>query len=283
MSRRKQNTAAVTTDADDNTTPTTAQPVVADLNSDDAVEAALAALDAELSESHSPSEAVVIDINDQVLAEIEGDGEIVEEPIEEPEVQAASGLSIGDLTVVSGGEDEEPPVAEADEPLEDHDIDAVLAQVEAESEDSTPAAAPAATKPKRAPKAPAAPATPKRDFHTIAALDKPTLEANLNGCGAQKVIEKAQNLIQAIEVGKQLSRYTKVAVKTLVSDGKISGPGMVKKFEEVGLSTGTARAQAQQMTALFKIVGLAVPDVVSAKELVIADRALAHELMQLAA
>lgn len=97
------------------------------------------------------------------------------------------------------------------------------------------------------------------------------------------MIEKAQNLIQAIEVGKQLSRYTKVAVKTLVSDGKISGPGMVKKFEEVGLSTGTARAQAQQMTALFKIVGLAVPDVVSAKELVIADRALAHELMQLAA
>lgn len=278
--------AAETTDANTATVIST----VADPN-EDAIEAALAAIDAEANEqaeviSLAEVEVVVIDQTasaasvdvateadeiEELLAQAEAASETSDEnedaAVEEP-VEAVEAVSQGDVQEVI-----------------ENDADALLAELEADDGSAAPTTT--ATKPKRQPKSTSAatttPAAPKRDFHSIAQIDKPTLNANLDACNAKKVIEKAQNLIQAIEVGKKLSRYTSVAIKRLVSDGKITGKSLVDALEGEGLSIGTARAQAQQMTALFQIAGIAQKDATAPKELVIADKGLADELMKLAA
>jgi hypothetical protein len=124
---------------------------------------------------------------------------------------------------------------------------------------------------------------PTREFCSVAAIDKTTLDTNLAGLAAKKVNEKVANVIQAIETGKKLSRYTADAVKLLKSEGKVTGKSLVENFRSVGLGDGTARAQAQQMTALFKVLGIALPDPANSKELVIADTGLVDELVALAA
>lgn len=165
------------------------------------------------------------------------------------------------------------------------DIDAALAAADADT--PAPVAPVKAVKAARVKKdktaTVAAPSTPARDFYTVANIDAATLTANMAACEAIKVKEKANNLIAAIEHGKKLSRYTGIAVAALVADGKVSGKSLVEKFESVGLSAGTARAQAQQMTALFRMTGLVQADLTVPRDLYITDKRLADELVTLAA
>jgi hypothetical protein len=58
---------------------------------------------------------------------------------------------------------------------------------------------------------------------------------------------------------------------------------MADRFQAEGLSLGTSRAQAQQMTALFRLVGAAAPDANAPRDLVIQDNGLVQELAKLAA
>jgi hypothetical protein len=132
-------------------------------------------------------------------------------------------------------------------------------------------------------KQPKAPPVITRDFTAVAQIDRATLDANLAACNAKKVREKAENLIAAVQSGKKLSRYTQVAVKQLVANGAISGKDMVAAFLNEGLKEGTARAQAQQMTALFRLVGAVVPDATTKGRLVANDAGLIKELEALAA
>jgi hypothetical protein len=135
----------------------------------------------------------------------------------------------------------------------------------------------------RTPRTPKQPAAPMREFTAVAQIDQATLDANLAGCNAKKVKEKAENLISAITHGKRLSNYTKIAVHELTTNGRISGKSMADRFQAEGLSLGTARAQAQQMTALFRLVGAASPDATTPRDLVIQDNGLVQELVKLAA
>lgn len=232
---------------------------------------------------------------DAVLAMLNGDPvetELIvgepEEPVETEDGDGGTTFIDVEATVVAA-EPEEPVDAEIeDAELEPEDVAAALAQVEADDA----AAATTKTATKRAPRQPKAtttgtktttPSTPLRVFTDVAAIDPAVLKANLDGCSAKKVGEKAENVIQAVEHGKKLSRYTSDAIKKLSRDGRVTSKALVDEFLSLNLSDGTARAQSQQMTALFKMLGIASPDPANAKELVIADAALVEELVKLAA
>ena len=166
---------------------------------------------------------------------------------------------------------------EIDQP-DDTDVEAVLAELEADAP-----SAPAKTKAAKTPKQPKTPAAAAREFTSVATITQSDLDTNMAGIVAKKVIEKAQNVIQAVETGRKLSRYTADAVRALKADGRVSGKSLVDTFRGCGLSDGTARAQSQQMTALFKALGIAVADTANARELIISDTALVDELVLLAA
>lgn len=213
---------------------------------DDAVAAALAMIDAELHGEQEIADAVAASSESEEIA-----------PAAATEEESMEGL--------------EP---------DDADISAALAEIEADAAASAP---PTSTKkPKKSSTSKAAP-VPTRAFTDVAAIDKGQLDSNLNALNAKKVIEKAQNVIQAVETGKKLSRYTADAVKALKARGNISAKTLVETFRSAGLSDGTARAQSQQMTALFKALGMVVPDATNTRELVIADAGLVDELVQLSA
>jgi hypothetical protein len=127
-----------------------------------------------------------------------------------------------------------------------------------------------------------APATVMRDFTAVASIDEATLKANLDGISAKKVREKAENVIAAVQSGKKLSRYTADAVAHLKEQGRVNGKSLADMFQTKGLSLGTARAQSQQMTALFPLIGLATKEDGS-KDLVLQDNNLADELVKIAA
>lgn len=280
MSRRNRNNRSAAAAAD--TTPTveagTENVPAVDTTSDDAIEAALAAIEAE---TQTPGAVTVA----------------ADEPEAEPEVELDADIEAllaeeAPLTDTPPAETVEDVVENLEAVTEDdvadviqNDADALLAELDAADATDPVSAAPAPKAPRKKKDASttAAPTVQKRDFHSVAAIDAATLKTNLDGCNAKKVQEKAQNLIQAIEVGKKLSRYTSVAIKRLVADGKVTGKGLVETLQNEGLSVGTARAQAQQMTALFRIAGIAQPDAAAPRELVIADRGLADELARLAA
>ena len=324
MSRRskhQQNRAAAATSGnstemtvvDGNATGVAPGGAVADTTSDDAVDAALAAIDAEISEKAdvvalAQVEEVEIEQPDPLAAvDTDTDADEIEAILAEAADAEVAGSDMPDD--VTAGLAEEAPLTDTETPpaetVEDvvenlgavseddvkevieKDADALLAALDAHDNTDPQAVASAAstTKAPRKKKdaTQAAPAVPKRDFHSVASIDPATFKTNLDGCNAKKVQEKAQNLIQAIETGKKLSRYTSVAVKRLVADGKVTGKGLVEALQGEGLSLGTARAQAQQMTALFRIAGIAQPDQTAPKELVIADATLANELVKLAA
>jgi hypothetical protein len=295
---RNRNNQPVASAADASIETVADEATVIDTSSDDAIEAALAAIQAETDEAKEivamvtePVEVVDLGI-EAILA--------VTEPVEDtdPEIEAILAEHAEPVGVVQvEGAEEAPEIIEPTEPavveavseedvqdVIENDADALLAELEAD-DNGDPTATTAPKKAARQKKAAAtpAPSVPQRDFYSVASIDKATMDARLNACNAKKVIEKATNLIQAVEAGKRLSRYTSVAVKTLVSEGRVSGKKLVETFEAEGLSTGTARAQAQQMTALFKMTGVAAPDATAPRELVIADQTLADELMKLAA
>jgi hypothetical protein len=219
------------------------------------------------------------EIDPEILALL-GDesAELPVEPVADPEPVAADAVDAGEEMVVENAD------TDVEVQIEAHDEEEILSQLEGDenapaADASADPAATTTTRKKREPKA----AAPTRVFTDVAAIDPAAFKTNLDGSTAKKVNEKVSNLQGAIERGIKLSRYTQLAVKTLVADGKVSGKSIREMFEANGLSKGTAAAQSQQMTALFKIVGLATPDATNARELVLADRGLADELMQLAA
>lgn len=256
------NPAAV--DAANETTDTAvAADTSADATSDDAVAAALAMIEA------ATSGAIVPPVSD---ADLTPDGVDEAEALIEDEAaaDASTALIEGDVEAVITEPTDAAP----------EDVEAALAELEAQNapppaDEPEPTEAATQTKAPRTPKAPVV----VREFVSVAAIDAPTLKSNLDGINAKKVQEKAQNLIQAIESGKKLSGYTKKAVEVLVADGKITSKSLVDAYLGSGLKDGTARAQAQQMTALFKAVGLATPAAGSPRELMLADNDLAKELL----
>lgn len=164
--------------------------------------------------------------------------------------------------------------------IEAEDEDAVLAALEAEEDDSAPA-----DKPKSKKKA-AAPAQPvvTRQFCDVADhMDDKALKTALDGITAKKVAEKASNVVQAITTGKKLSGFTALAIKLLTEQGHVTSKELVEAYQKDGKSLGTARAQAQQQTALFKALSIATPDATDAKKLVACDNGLVKELAVLAA
>lgn len=172
---------------------------------------------------------------------------------------------------------------DADVSLEPEDEDAVLAAVEAEEEDSAPAPAAKSGRKRSASKTQSAPVVLRQFTDVADHLDAAELKSRLDGINAKKVAEKAQNLVSSIETGKRLSGFTALAVRELTANGRVSGKSLVEAFLIDGKSLGTARAQAQQMTALFKALGIAQPDPNNGRELIVADNALVRELATLAA
>lgn len=93
---------------------------------------------------------------------------------------------------------------------------------------------------------------------------------------AKKVREKIENAVASVDRGKKLSRFTELAVKELVTKGTVTGKDLVTMFEGQGLAIGTARAQGQQMTAIFRTLGLAAKD---GGAYTLANRTLAEKLI----
>lgn len=186
-------------------------------------------------------------------------------------------------TATDEGENVVIGLEEALEPAEETqpaDVDAALKELEVA--DQQKAASKSAPKGKKATEPTVV--IPVRAFTDVAAIDEAELKSRLDALNAKKVHEKVQNLIQTVEGRKsKLSRYTRDAVKLLAKDGKVSGKSLVEMFMAEDLSVGTARAQAQQMTALFKVVGAVAPTAGDKHELAIADQGLVDELVKLAA
>lgn len=252
MKRTKKNSSpAVATVEDD-----------ANGNFQDAVMNAVVELETEQTDEPAPevAETVTPVIDEDVLALIAGSDDEPEAPVAETETSEG-----GDPADSAPA----PVEIDADEPTDDE----VLATIAGSGKQKAP----------KAPKAPKAAPAIMREFTAVAQIDQATLDANLAACTAKKVREKIDNLIAAIQTGKKLSVYTQVAVRELVANGSISGKDMVSAFLTAGLKEGTARAQAQQMTSLFKVVGAVVPDATQKGRLVANDKGLIDELAKLAA
>lgn len=210
-----------------------------------------------LPEGVEPSIEAEESSEEDILAELEAADEAITEEATEVEVQATEDVDVS---------------------LEAQDEDAIIAELEA-----TPATASKASRKKAGPKTPAAPVVTRQFCDVADHLDDASLKTALDGINAKKVTEKATNVVQAITTGKKLSGFTKLAVKTLVTDGRVSGKSLVAAYQADGKSLGTARAQAQQMTALFKALGIAQPDPANPRDLVPANNGLVRELELLAA
>lgn len=74
---------------------------------------------------------------------------------------------------------------------------------------------------------------------------------------AKKVVDKAENLLDAAAGRRNLSVYTRIAIDALTKDGAFTSGDLVKLLESRQYSPGTARAQAQQMMALLPLAGIA--------------------------
>lgn len=155
-----------------------------------------------------------------------------------------------------------------------------IAKASAEAKSAAPATTTTTTTANAAPKAAEAKTkAPERKFCDIAAITTQKFTANQNSLKAKKVAEKVKNAVAAIEQGKKLSKYTRSALTMLKSGGEVTGPSITKQFEADGLSPGTARAQAQQQTALFKVIGVAKPTGDNGRTLVTDDLKLIDALL----
>lgn len=144
-------------------------------------------------------------------------------------------------------------------------------------DDSTETIVEAETKPAKAPKATktakTAAATKEPKAPKEAKPAKPQREAARDALGAEaydailaviadpkvakKVVDKAENLLDFAAGRRALSTYTRVTLDALVKSGATTSTELVKLLESRDYSPGTARAQAQQMMALFPLVGVA--------------------------
>jgi hypothetical protein len=94
-------------------------------------------------------------------------------------------------------------------------------------------------------------------LEAVGAADETTFAARVSGV-AKKVREKIDNVADAISSGKRLSNYTRDALAyALANDSAFTVKDLVTMFEGKKYSPGTARAQAQQMGAVFNVLGAA--------------------------
>lgn len=102
--------------------------------------------------------------------------------------------------------------------------------------------------------------TDRSEFYALAGMTEEDFNARIDSA-AKKVKEKIENLADAV-VGNRLSGYTIKALKFAnKNDRTFTVKGLEKEYEEeYRFSTGTAKAQAQQMSALFSSLGLADKD-----------------------
>lgn len=187
--------------------------------------------------------------------------------------------------------------AVAEAPLTDAvsaDVDAILAEIT----DAGPAAG--TEKPKRTRKAKnsseATPPSPTDEateaapttasvatnpgaFLALTKLDATVYQDRFDAA-AKKVKEKAANAVAAIDNGKKLSRFTSLAVKSLVDKGTVTSADLIQTYRDAGLGDGTARAQGQQMTALFRMFDLVEQD---GKNFKLANEELGKHLVSVAA
>ncbi|PZR92028.1 MAG: hypothetical protein DI537_14475 [Stutzerimonas stutzeri] len=136
-------------------------------------------------------------------------------------------------------------------------------------------------KPARRAKTPSGTATAKssgripRDLNTVAAeffvlnadpaalsdeeKDKAKIDtlALRDGISQVKVVEKFENLITALSVGKAPSTYTKIAFDLLDAKKTVTSADIIGAYKASGLKEGTARSQTGQMMTLFGAVGIA--------------------------
>lgn len=199
-------------------------------------------------------DAVSIDV-DAILAEINNAGSSTPEPtaaptvIEKPARKRKASTSSPDVSTVS------PPV-----------VDAATEAGPTPAPVATPSPAPAST-------------DPVAFAALLTEIDRAALSNRLEGA-AQKVREKADNAMNAVNTGKKLSRFTSMAVTELVKVGEITSTDLVKVYTDAGLGMGTARAQSQQMTSLFRMFGLVSQD---GRKFKLSNTALGNKLRELAA
>lgn len=222
--------------------------------------------------------AAIVEIDEEILAAL--DGETEDDASLDAEILAAiAGTPVEDVA-------DEPEDVVAIDPVavSEDDAEALIASLKADEpeEDTKKPKKKSSGKSTKSAKKDDTPAAPARAFGEVAGITDAQVKSIVDGINAKKVVEKAQNLISSIETGKKLSGYTKIAVEHLIDKGEMSGKSLVEEFQAKGLSLGTARAQSQQMTALFKAFGLA-SESTPRGALVLQKSPLVDELVKLAA
>lgn len=181
------------------------------------------------------------------------------------------------------GSTNQPVEESTDQPIDRvaADVDAILAEINGtapapaqeepkttrkrgkKSTDTTAAATPPAPVVAAGANAAPTPAPAATNTGAFRALLAPNVAKEYQGrfdALAVKVKDKATNAENAIDTGKKLSRFTSLAVKTLVDKGAVTSGDLVEVYKGENLAEGTARAQAQQMTSLFRAFGLVTQD-----------------------
>lgn len=201
--------------------------------------------------------------------------EIIEETVEE---DAIVDLTLAEVEAAASGVIDEETLADLDMKLEVQE--GYQEQAAAGSIENLEDAIKAGEKPAKAPRQARAPREKKegttrvpRDINTVApeffvlsgdpaTMDPAALEAAKVDTlalkpGQVKIAEKFENLFTAISVGKQPSRFTKIAFDFLNGKGSMTSTDLVGAYKTAGLGEGTARSQAGQMMNLFAAIGIA--------------------------
>lgn len=202
-------------------------------------------------ESVDLSEILVETDNDtaEILAMVES-AEIIDDVI----VVSAEPVHVNDGDVLKAIEtdlaEQESVLVEA---IENAEVENVATAMETAEETVNVAEAVAAERVSRGPRV-----TDRSAFFSVAGMTGEEVE-RITASAPKKVREKIDNLMDAFS-GRNLSGYTKLAIKhALKMGGEFTMKDLVTAYED-SYSPGTARAQAQQMSALFTRMGICDKD-----------------------
>lgn len=100
------------------------------------------------------------------------------------------------------------------------------------------------------------------DFFAAAGLERETFMAGYNAAPV-KAMDKVQNVMHWFNGGPDLSVYTQIALRLLISDGSATSNSMklaMMSNPEKPYPVGTASTQAGQMMAVFSVLGIATKE-----------------------
>jgi hypothetical protein len=100
------------------------------------------------------------------------------------------------------------------------------------------------------------------DFFAAAGLERETFMAGYNAAPV-KAMDKVQNVMHWFSGGPDLSIYTQISLKTLISDGIATSNSLklaMMSNPEKPYPVGTASTQAGQMMAVFSVLGIATKE-----------------------